>query len=154
MPFIESQKFPPWALWLMRGIFLFVFLLLVFLFRQAGIPKPLLYTVIFIVVISFLPCLALEFTRLKTKIDNTGIKMNFVPFSKKSYSWADIQSAVLIDYGFVGGWGVRIGTKFGTVYNTQGSEGLWLTLKSGKQLVIGTQRKDDLQKALDVYLHP
>jgi len=44
--------------------------------------------------------------------------------------------------------------KYGTVYNTQGQEGVLLTFKTGKKVVIGTQRKAALQKALDIYLKP
>lgn len=152
MPFKETQTFAPWVLWLLRGTIVFAIFMMVFAFRHVDVPSPVLYFIIFIVVISLLPCFLLEFIKLKTEIDITGIKMNFAPFSKKSYSWAEIETAELIDYGFIGGWGVRKTAKYGTVYNTQGREGLWLTLKSGKQVIIGTQQKDELQKALDKYL--
>jgi len=48
----------------------------------------------------------------------------------------------------------RIGQKgisLRTVYNTQGQEGVLLTFKTSKKVVIGTQRKAALQKALDTY---
>jgi len=48
--------------------------------------------------------------------------------------------------------GVRIGTKYGTVYNTQGSEGLLLKFKDGKSVVIGTQRLDELKRFLEKYI--
>ncbi len=37
--------------------------------------------------------------------------------------------------------GIRVWTKYGTVYNAQGKIGLSIKLKSGKQFVIGTQKK-------------
>ena len=92
--------------------------------------------------------LILDLSSLKSELDAEGIHLNFRPFTKKYFAWSDVQSAEIVNYGFVGGWGIRIGTKYGTVYNTQGKEGLWLTLKNGKKVVIGTQRKAAMQAAV------
>ena len=54
----------------------------------------------------------------------------------------------MFDYGFVGGWGVRMWTKYGTVYNTKGSKGLLVELNNGKTFVIGTQKEDELKMFL------
>ena len=50
----------------------------------------------------------------------------------------------IVDYGFVGGWGIRMGTKYGTVYNTRGKTGLALTLLNGTRYCIGTQKEGEL----------
>jgi hypothetical protein len=145
MTFKETQKFGNWILWLMRGCFILMLMLAIFVYLDG-------YTLIAIILfLSSLICLVLEPMHMKTEIDSKAIHINFVPLKKKRFEWSDIQNAEIIDYGFVGGWGIRLGTKYGTVYNTKGSEGLWLTLKDGKQFVIGTQRKDELQKHLDKY---
>ena len=129
----------------MRGCFILMLMLAIFVYLDG-------YTLIAIILfLSSLICLVLEPMHMKTEIDSKAIHINFVPLKKKRFEWSEIQSAEIIDYGFVGGWGIRLGTKYGTVYNTKGSEGLWLTLKDGKQFVIGTQRKDELQKHLDKY---
>jgi len=57
-------------------------------------------------------------TKLKTEINENEVKFNFVPFYKKSIKWNEIENAEVINYGFVG-WGIKIGTKYGTVYNTK-----------------------------------
>jgi len=152
MTFTETQTFAPWALWLMRICYLGFALVFFFLYAQ-GIFKSL-WVPLLIVVISAPLFLLLEFAKLKTRIGQKGISLSFKPLTKKSYAWTDIQSAELIDYGFVGGWGIRMTLKYGTVYNTQGQEGVLLTFKTGKKVVIGTQRKAALQKALDTYLKP
>ena len=54
----------------------------------------------------------------------------------------------MINYGFVGGWGIRLFTDYGTVYNTRGNKGLALKLQNGKRLVIGTQREDELKSVI------
>lgn len=82
--------------------------------------------------------------KLKTSIDKEKISMEFFPFVKKEVAWRDIRKAEVLDYGFVGGWGIRLWTKYGTVYNTKGSKGLFIQLKDDKKFLIGTQRPDEM----------
>lgn len=75
-----------------------------------------------------------------------------MPFIKnRQFLWAEIESANVIEYGFVGGWGIRMGTKYGTVYNVKGKMGIQIILKSGKKFVIGTQKHKELTDVLDQY---
>jgi hypothetical protein len=136
----------------MRGIILAVIILfaVIYLFTETDTVTNIVLVVAFVATV--LSCLLLEVMRLKTKVGTEAIHVMLKPLSNKQYTWSDIQSAEIIDYGFVGGWGIRIGTKYGTVYNARGSEGVWLTLESGKKIVIGTQRPNDWQKAIDKYL--
>ncbi len=83
---------------------------------------------------------------LKTEIDQKAIKMSFFPFVKKRIEWKDVKKAEVINYGFVGGWGIRLFTNYGTVYNTSGNKGLALELQNGKRLVIGTQKEQELSR--------
>ena len=85
---------------------------------------------------------------LRTNIDEEGISVKFWPFTNKEIKWEEIAHAKIVNYGFVGGWGVRVGTKYGTVYNTNGKIGLALELKNGKKLCIGTQREEALNKII------
>jgi len=86
--------------------------------------------------------------RLETVIDSVGIRMTFYPFIKKTITWDEIESLAVKKYGFVGGWGIRLGTKYGTVYNIKGDIGLAIKLKDGKKLLIGTQKEDELEKVI------
>jgi hypothetical protein len=151
--FTEIQYFRQWWLWIFL-IGLAVFTLYVF-YKQLilGVPfgdKPMsdlglmVYTV-------FVACFIamFYFMRLKTEINKEEIKIHFAPFTKKTIPWDDVQQSELITYGFVGGWGIRLGTKYGTVYNIKGNKGLALELKSGKKLMIGTQREDELKELLN-----
>lgn len=88
------------------------------------------------------------FIKLKTNINADGIEMDYFPFSKKNIKWSDIKEAKVVDYGFVGGWGVRFFTRYGTVYNVAGRHGLAIKLKSGKKFLIGTQRPEELKEKL------
>lgn len=151
MIFTESQKFAPWVLWLMRGLLALVGLLFVFLYVKAPVSGILL-AVIFVFAVAP-PMLLLEVVRLKTDVGADGIALKFSPFTKKNFAWPDIESAEVIDYGFVGGWGIRMGTKYGTVYNTQGSEGVLLKFKNGNKIIIGTQRKAAFLAAIKKNFH-
>jgi hypothetical protein len=86
--------------------------------------------------------------KLKTEIDRHGIRWEFIPFIKKRVSWSEVKSAKTVNYGFVGGWGIRLGTRYGTVYNTRGNKGLAVELKNGKKFCIGTQKEPELNKVL------
>lgn len=89
------------------------------------------------------------FLRLETNINKERIELKFFPFTSKTIQWKDIKSAEVLKYGFVGGWGLRIGTKYGTVYNMSGDKGLALELLNGKKLVIGTQKVDELKSVVN-----
>lgn len=86
--------------------------------------------------------------RLETVIDSLGIKMNFHPLIRKSIKWNEIESVSVKKYGFVGGWGIRLGTKYGTVYNIKGNIGLAVILKDGKKFLIGTQKEEELKRII------
>ncbi len=86
---------------------------------------------------------------LKTEIDQKEIRMNFFPFIKKRIEWKDVKKAEVLNYGFVGGWGIRLFTDYGTIYSTKGNKGLALELQSGKRLVIGTQKEAELNRIIE-----
>ena len=47
-----------------------------------------------------------------------------------------------------GGWGIRCSFGKGKAYNVSGNKGVQLVFKSGKRLLIGSQRADELEEAL------
>jgi hypothetical protein len=87
--------------------------------------------------------------RLKTEIDQNEIRMSYFPFMKKRVSWKEVKNAKVLNYGFVGGWGIRVWTKYGTVYNTMGNKGLAIQLTNGKKFLIGTQKESELRKVVE-----
>lgn len=97
--------------------------------------------------------------KLKTRIDEKGIGYQFSPFHLKptAITWNLISKCYIRKYkGFTefGGWGMkrRIYGK-GRCYTTKGNIGLQLELKNGKQVLIGTQKKEELQRVLKTYQH-
>lgn len=131
--FKEVQKFTQWWLWLsLLGIGVILF------YIQSNLG-PIILIVIGLLFLSM---------RLITRIDENGIHYRFFPFVSQDYSWSEILTARVIDYGFVGGWGIRLFTPYGTVYNVKGSKGLAVELKDGRKFCLGTQRPQELQKVL------
>lgn len=89
--------------------------------------------------------------QLRTKIDRTAIVVTFVPFVwNRKILWADLAAVEVKKYSLfdTGGWGYRFG-KVGMVYSTRGRQGLELTFRGGKKLLIGTQRAVELRQFLD-----
>lgn len=50
--------------------------------------------------------------------------------------------------GRFGGWGIRINFKGERAYNMGGNQGVELGLTSGSVVVIGSQKSNELEKAL------
>lgn len=150
--FEEKQRFTQWWLWiLLIGIVLipvYGIYKQIIMGQQLG-NNPLPNYGLFLLLI-FMLAIAGFFWKMQltTKIDNEAIRMNFWPLAKKEIKWAEIDEAKVTNYGFVGGWGVRIGTDYGTVYNTSGKIGLAIRLKNGRKLCIGTQKEAELKEVI------
>jgi len=86
----------------------------------------------------------LSHTNLETRITDEGVYFRWRPFQKtfRKFTWSEIDKIEIISYGFVG-YGWRL-TQSGTVYNVAGDTGLRLHLKSGKKVVLGTQKPSEL----------
>jgi len=148
--FKEQQRFTQWWLWLIMipiGILpLFGIYQQLILGEPFG-DKPM--SDLGLGVFSFFTLLLVGLfivMKLKTQIDEHEIQMNFFPFVKKKTKWAEVKNAEVINYGFVGGWGIRFWTQYGTVYNIKGNKGLAIELLNGKKYLIGTQKEIELQE--------
>lgn len=147
--FLEKQKFTQWWLWIILIVtailpFIGVFSHLIVPDSEVENEVDSTATIIFAATMVLVLVLFLVMT-LKTEINQKEIKMSFFPFVKKRIEWKDIKRAEVLNYGFVGGWGIRLFTDYGTVYNTAGDKGLALELQNGKRLVIGTQKEEELR---------
>ena len=150
--FEEKQRFNQWWLWAL--------LIVIALVPAYGVYKqiildepfgnvPLPDSVLMLFLLFTLLMIGLFWiTELRTVIDDEAIRIKYVPLTSKEFKWEDIARAELVDYGFVGGYGIRMGTKYGTVYNTRGKMGLAVELKNGKKYCIGTQRAEELSSFL------
>ncbi|MEP0479244.1 MAG: hypothetical protein ABJD23_03465, partial [Nonlabens sp.] len=131
----ETQKFDQWWLWLIV-ISLFLIPILQFnssedLLNQLAIDKIIPSILPVVILVLFLTL------KMTTVITHEKITVLYSPFVKKEFYWRDLDKAQVIDYGFIGGWGIRLWTSYGTVYNVKGSIGLHIKT-ADKQYVIGT----------------
>jgi hypothetical protein len=157
--FLEEQKF--------TQPLLIVFLIMVFsitgsvfyynIDKLSGSSGELLKVLsgVFIVLIIMLFFVILK---LKTRVDENGIHFKFSPFqsSYKIVKWNQISNVYIRKYNAFsefGGWGYRFSSKnnIGKVYTAKGSVGLQLVLKDGSKILIGTQKKEELQRVITNY---
>lgn len=151
----EVQKFNQWWLWMiLLGIFI-LNMYVIYTQLMLGVPvgsQPMSDGMFIVYCVFTFGLIALFFVmKLITEIDEKGIRMYFYPFVKKELRWRDIQKAEVIQYGFVGGWGIRMWTPYGTVYNIRGNKGLALELSNGSKFLIGTQQEEVLREFLLAY---
>ena len=148
--FKEEQKFTQWWLWLI--LLPIGFLSIIGIYKQIILgesfgDKPMSDIGLIIFAIFIFSLLGLFILmKLKTNIDNDKIEISFFPFVKKTTKWTDIKKAEVVNYGFVGGWGIRLWTKYGTVYNIKGNKGLGIELLNGKKYLIGTQKETEMNE--------
>ena len=151
--FKEAQKFSQWWLWLL--LLAIGVLPITGLYKQLYLQETFGDTPMSSLSLSmfgffvFLLIALFWIMKLKTQINQHGIGMHFFPFVKKQVHWDQIKSAAVVNYGFVGGWGIRLFTSYGTVYNIKGNMGIAIVLTSGKKFLIGTQNPKELTAALE-----
>jgi len=91
--------------------------------------------------------------RLDSWVDESGVHYRFVPFHlrPRSIAWSEVTQVHVRSYRPIpeyGGWGIRYGFRNGWAYNMSGRSGLQLVLRSGKKILIGTRRPDELKAYL------
>ena len=155
--FKEEQKFTQWWVWVVIAVASIPVGVGAYrhFFVSAANENTMSDTgvIIEVVVISLILLLFL-LLKLKTEIDQGEIRMVYVPFVRKSVKWTEVEEARVVNYGFVGGWGIRFWTSYGTVYNVSGNKGLALNLKDGKKFLIGTQKENELREVITHIQNP
>ncbi len=164
MIYKESQKFKEPAIWIgliisglvVIGIFGLGFYRQIIQGRQFGnnpmSDTGLIVTLTLVLILFLLMFLLFGFANLTTEIDRHRIAFRFFPFHYKfqQIGWNKIEKFEVITYKPIrdyGGWGIKFG-KNGKAYNVAGNRGLQLQLKSGKNILIGTQKPDELSDFL------
>lgn len=92
--------------------------------------------------------------KLITEINRETIRYRYFPFILRDrfIYWQDIDKAYIRQYKPIkeyGGWGIKFGISGnGKALNVKGNYGLQLEFKNGKNLLIGTQKKEELEALL------
>lgn len=158
--FVEEQKFSRWIILAIMLIPLIAGIASLFIEdkESLGLNQEGVLGLTFTFSIVALVLLFILSIQLKTKIDEQGIYYQFFPihFSQKFISWGDLKSCEVIKYNSLtqyGGYGYRISffKNKGTAINIGGDHGIQLVMKSGKRLLIGTQKQEDAKTVLQAY---
>jgi predicted membrane protein len=102
--------------------------------------------------ISFLAVFMILFSSLKATYTNQNITLQYFPyhFKKINYSKVEIDALEIVNYnglGDFGGWGIRINNEI-KCFSVSGNCGVLITLKNGKQRLIGTKETETIKKLL------
>lgn len=161
--FSETQRFNQWWLQLLFiSLVLFVGYAIYnwyFINEAVGNVLPNDSVGQMIVIASTLPILILfYYLKLRTEIDESGISYQFLPFhfSPKKIAWTDIQNCYVRTYNPImeyGGWGYRTSLGKGKAFNVKGTKGVQIELKTGKKILIGTQKQEQAKKVIALYLN-
>jgi len=164
--FREEQSFrQSFVVWLLAFVWLLTMGIFGYgLYQQLYLGKPFgdnptsdnMLIIISVLIVGMMTAILLFFlnSTLITEIWSDGIRYKFPPIIRRTRQIIlhDISSASVMKYNPVlefGGWGWRkrlLSRK--TAYSVTGSIGLRITLKSGHQIVIGTQKQEEMKRAV------
>ncbi len=157
--FLEEQKFtqPLLLIVLIMALVINGSIFINNIDKLSGSPGEILGALSGILIVLAVMLLFL-FLKLKTRVDENGIHFKFSPFrsSYKIIKWNQISNLYIRNYNAFsefGGWGYkfRFKNQIGKAYTTKGSVGLQLVLKNGSKILIGTQKKEELQRVITNY---
>jgi hypothetical protein len=90
--------------------------------------------------------------KLTTEVQEDGIYVRFSPFVSRFLPYKDIKQVEACTYNPLsyGGWGIRWSPKKGWAYNMRGNKGVLIELKNGKQLLIGSEKPEELVRHIKI----
>jgi len=158
--FREQQKFSPLLRWFVYITMGLAVLLCFFALKKefSGQSPPDTQEIILAVLVGAgVPIgISVIFVLLKmeTEVRPDGLYIRYFPFHIhfKKFPPDDILECHARQYKPIreyGGWGIRCGfAGKGKAYNVSGDKGVQLVFKNGKRLLIGSQRAEELEKAI------
>lgn len=152
--FEESQRFTQWWIWAIILVALGVSIYATMETIQMGDSFFNGSNFRIIIPVFIIPAL-FYFLTLKTRVEENGIYVRFIPFHLKEIfvAWDQLEECYIRTYsplGEYGGWGIKYGLGgAGKVYNVSGNQGLQLVFKDGARLLIGTQKPHELREIVN-----
>jgi len=87
---------------------------------------------------------------LRVSLTEQELTIRYVPFTVRHIPLVEVTGARAREYGAIreyGGWGIR-GSRDKRAYNVSGNEGVEVSLKDGRTVMIGSQRAQELERAI------
>ena len=152
----RPQQIWLWVLILLEAAYMWYWFIqqIIFGVSIGNNPAPDVLTIIFWVLFGVaFPVLMLGVLKLIIEVRSDGLYVRLFPFhiQYKQYLFKEISNYETLTYSPLkrfGGLGIRFNNKGETAYNLNGKKGIELRLKHNK-VVIGTQKPDELNKAID-----
>lgn len=153
--FKEAQKFTQvWVilLFLLLNSFFLYGIYQQFILKIPFGDNPMPNSVLILSTVGFIALTLFFFSmKLKTTINETGIYYQFYPIQLKAkkINWSALKYASIVTFNPIldyGGWGIKHNS-----YTVKGRIGIQLVLKSGKKLLIGTQKEQNAIRILKTY---
>ncbi len=155
----EEQRFGLWLRWLIAlSMALAVppsIFSLINIPSEQGSPEilPIIILTIAGIFVPIAIAVLLLLLKLETEVRSDGLYICFFPFhiNFKRFTAEDLSEYYarkykpLLEYG---GWGIRFSFRKGKAYNVSGNKGVQLVFKSGKRLLIGSQRAEELEEVI------
>ncbi len=156
----ERQRFRHWFVWLLiaPGPVLLLWVIIALLTNNLIVGDTGTGYILLVFAVAYgvgLPWFMYT-TGLDTEVRETGLYIKFRPFHRKwiSFKFEDISKVEAVTYSPIkeyGGWGIRYGRK-GKAYNVSGNKGLFVTLKNGRNIMIGSGNHEALYNLVSVRL--
>jgi hypothetical protein len=143
--FHEDQYFRRSWLWLFLAVPIFVAAV-----ATAASAQVTLWSLVVTLVISALVAALFIFARLETEVRTDAIVIKFHGlWPTRTIRLEDVESVEARRYSIwdSGGWGVHL-TFGGMAYNVSGNEGAFIHLRKGSRVLVGSQRADELARAI------
>jgi hypothetical protein len=140
--FEENQRFTQWWLWV---------ILISFPIMSVGPFDDNEINLYYVLIGAGIPLLFYTF-QLRIKVNSEGLHYQFFPFHIKSHTIKieDIEKYKAMEYSPLkeyGGWGIKFGFG-GKAYNVSGNRGVRIHLKDATNIMFGSQKYKELEKAL------
>src|SRR5688500_15451727 len=154
--FKERQRFRQIWLWVLllgvNALVFYGFIRQVFFGRTFGDDPSSNSELAIVLALVMLITLFMYSIRLDTSIFKDGIYYRFLPFQRKfkKIEWQSVSKAYLRQYRPLieyGGWGIRFGPN-GRAYTISGNKGLQLVFESGKKMLLGTHKPEEMKSVL------
>ena len=107
--------------------------------------------IVLVVVIGILVPVGFLTIHLDIAVDAEAVRVRYFPFVRRNIPLADIVKVEARHYAPVreyGGWGIKGWSRRKIAYNLRGAEGVDLTLRDGRRVLLGTPRPLELAKAI------
>ncbi|WP_231184545.1 hypothetical protein [Haladaptatus sp. DYF46] len=165
--FRETQRFRQgwlWAFLLVTNVPILLLLGVIFADEYGGITREAIRNGALTLLALVLPLVLIHRAVLVTEVRDDGLYLKFFPFHLRfrRIPFEEITAVESSEYSAMrdyGGWGIRWGLSLtrdglswdekGTAYIVDGSEGVRITRDGTRPLLVGSERADELRRAIE-----